>query len=294
MKKFAYGILFIVAVIWGSGFIFSQMALDAHISPFLMMAIRFSIATIILVIILFKKIRGFVKYEIIGGAITGFFLYLAFAFQTIGLKYTTPSSNAFLTAINVIIVPIIFWIAYKKVPAKSLIFGSFLALVGVGLITIKEGFSISIGDTLSLLCAGGFALHIFCIGHFGKKIEVSKIIVLQMGVAASLSIFSAFLFESNVIAEMTFTLKGSISVVYLGVMSTCLAFLLQTYAQKYTSTVKTSIILSSEAVFATLFSVILGYERLTLKIVVGGLLVLVATIVAELGDIMQKEELKNE
>lgn len=281
MQKLAYGILFLVAVIWGSGFIFSQMALDAQISPFIIMAIRFSIATLILGIIFYKKIVGLIKYEIKAGIITGLFLYLAFAFQTIGLKYTTPSSNAFLTAINVIIVPIIFWVVYKKVPRKSLILGSLLAVIGVGLITVQKGFSISMGDTLSLLCSVGFAFHIFCIGHYGKKVEVAKLIVLQMGVAAILSVVSTLIFDNKVIAETTFTMEGIIAVVYLGVMSTCLAFFLQTYAQKYTSAVKTSIILSSEALFATLFSVALGYDILTVRMVVGGLLIFMATIVAE-------------
>ncbi|MHC1747142.1 MAG: DMT family transporter [Cellulosilyticaceae bacterium] len=292
MKKFADIILIMIALIWGSGFIFSQMALDANLSPFVIMTIRFTIAALLLGMTCFKKIKQFSAYELKAGLITGFFLYISFAFQTIGLQYTTPSSNAFLTATNVVIVPLIYWLFYKKSPGKPLILGSILAIIGIGLLTIKKDFSIGIGDSLSLVCAFLFAAHVVCIGHFSQKVGVEKLSFLQMGVAAILSCCSMGILEQQQLLEIQFTTKGIMAVVYLGIMSTCVAFFLQTYAQKYTSPVKTSIFLSMEALFATVFSVLLGYENFSVKMILGGLCVFSAAIVAEIGPLLW-EKIKN-
>ncbi|WP_053983617.1 DMT family transporter [Niameybacter massiliensis] len=277
-------LLIVVAMIWGSGFIFSQIALDTGATPLTILSIRFPIAFIIVGIVFIKHLKNFTKQELIGGVITGGCLFFAFAFQTLGLQYTTPSSNAFLTAINVLIVPLICWGVYRQPPRKNLWIGSLAALLGIGLLTIKSDFKIGMGDSLSLLCSIGFALHIFFTGHYRDRISIPKIMVLQMATASILSLICSLLLEGNALFIADYSMKSLIAIVYLGVMSTCVAFFMQTYAQQYAASVETSIILSSEAFFATVFSIMLGYEKLTLNIVFGGTLIIIAAIIAEVGD----------
>lgn len=108
--------LFTTAIIWGSGFAFSAISLD-YFTPYQILAIRFSVGVLILSIIFYNRLKHIKKSTIKRGFILGFLLYLAFLLQTVGLQYTTPSKNAFITAINVVIVP---FIAFLWTKGKSI------------------------------------------------------------------------------------------------------------------------------------------------------------------------------
>ena len=117
MKKYSADLgLLLVGFIWGTGFIASKIGLDDGLSPYYMMFLRAVFASILLTVIFFGEIKNIRKREVIAGILLGTFLYLGFAFQTVGLSYTTASKNAFLTAINVVIVPYLYWMFYKKRP----------------------------------------------------------------------------------------------------------------------------------------------------------------------------------
>lgn len=153
--------LFAVAAIWGSGFIVSRMALDASVTPELLMMVRFSVATLVVGLFFRKRLKQkFKMTDLKGGIIIGLFLFLGFYIQIVGLQYTTPSNNAFLTATNVIMVPLIWWVLSKKRPGKKLLISSMLCLLGIGVLSLNftAGFSFSWGDLLSLLCAFFFCL----------------------------------------------------------------------------------------------------------------------------------------
>jgi len=225
--------LLLTAIIWGTGFIATQYAIDSNMSASLILLFRFSIASIVLLILFFKKIKEITKEEFKYGMIAGIFLFSGFYSQTVGLKFTTPSNNAFITATYVIMVPFITLVFFKKKPRLKLIFLSFLIFLGVAILTYSptKGVSLSKGDLLTFLCAFFFALHISYLDIVSKKVNVIKMTFMQMATATFLSLIVFGLFDHFTITNVDFS-KGFISVLYLGLFSTCLCFLIQTFAQK--------------------------------------------------------------
>ena len=179
--------LTITAIIWGSGFVASAIALD-HFTPYQILAIRFMIGTIILSVIFHKRLKNINKVTLIQGAIIGVFLYVAFALQTVGLQYTTPSKNAFLTAVNVVIVPFIAFVMYKRKIDMYELIGAVLAMIGVGILSLKLSAEVNIGDLLTLGCAFGFAFHIFYTAKYVKDSDPVLLTLIQMMTAAVIGI----------------------------------------------------------------------------------------------------------
>ena len=250
------------------------------------MSYRFLIASIIMGVFAWKNLKTIHKDEIIYGSILGIALFLGFALQIIGLKYTTPSNNAFLTATNVVMVPFIAYFIGRKKLNKTDIIGSFTALIGVGVLSIQSNFSIGIGDLFTLFCALGFAFQIYLTGIFGKKIRPSILNFLQMFTAFCLSAIG-LLFSGSI--NLSLSKQGFSAIIYLGVVSTALCYFLQTAAQKHVDETKSAITLSMEAVFGTLFSIILLGEKLSLKMVIGGIMILSAVLVSELHFFKEKQ-----
>lgn len=269
--------LAVVAIIWGSGFVASAVSLE-HFTPYQILAIRFLIGIILLSIVFFKKLKNIKKSTIIKGTIIGVFLYLAFALQTVGLVYTTPSKNAFITAVNVVIVPFIAFFIFKRKMDKFELFGALLAIIGIGVLSLKLSVGVNFGDFLTLLCAVAFAFHIIYTAKFVKNEDPVLLTVVQMAAATVLG-FIVVLFkgETNFVSNF----EGVSAVLYLGIISTTIAFLLQTVAQKYTTETKAAIILSTEAFWGMVFSIIILSEVLTGKMVIGATLILAAIIISE-------------
>lgn len=271
--------LSLTAFIWGSGFIGVSISLSGGLTPLQILTIRFFIGAVLIGVIFFKEIKNNITKEaIISGSIIGLFLFIAFAFQTFGMAYTTASKNAFLTAINVVIVPFIGFILYKRPLDKYGIISSIIAILGIGILSLEADFSINLGDFLTIICAFGFAFHIFFTGEFVKKYNPVVLTVVQFSVATVLSLVVQILFnEVRINAEMS----SIIGVLYLGIFSTTTAFLLQTICQKDVSETKSAIILALESVFGTILSVIILHEVLTVRMVIGCLIIFSAIIISE-------------
>lgn len=278
MKKYL-GILGLltVTVIWGGGFVASDMALET-LSPFQIMVIRFLIAAVLMTLLGIKQIKTISREEIRCGFWLGAALFGGFALQIIALQYTTPSKNAFLTATNVVFVPFIALVIYrKKIEVRSLI-GAVMALAGAGVLSLKNDFSIGLGDGLTLLCAVCFALQIFLTGEYVGRIRPAVLNFLQMTTACVLSAAGLLLSGDFTFAPST---RSLLAVLYLGVVSTTITYLLQTVSQKYVDETKSAIILSMEAVFGTFFSVLLLHENVTVRMLAGSALILAAVLVSE-------------
>lgn len=279
MKKYTGEIgLFIVAIIWGSGFVGTRLAIDSGLSPNQIMAIRFFIATILMSVIFWKNIKNINKSTLKAGIMIGIFLFIGFAFQTYGILFTTPSKNAFITATNVVIVPFIGYLLYKRKLDKIGIISSVIALIGIGILSLEPDFSISLGDFLTLICSFGFALHIFFTGEFVKDHDPVALTAVQLATAFVLSLVLLLIAKDT---NIPITAKGLGAVGYLAIFSTTICYLLQTVCQAKTTQTKTAIILSTEAVFGTIFSIIILKEVITVKIIVGSILILSAIIMAE-------------
>lgn len=153
-----------------------------------------------------------------------------------------------------------------------------MAIVGAAVLSLQSDFSMGIGDLLTLVCAVCFALQIFLTGEFVGKIRPTVLNFLQMTTAFVLSgigliLTGGFHFQAS--------MKSMLAVLYLGVVSTTITYLLQTVSQKYVDETKSAIILSMEAVFGTIFSVILLHETVTVRMVIGSALILAAVLVSE-------------
>lgn len=277
MKKWLsmFGLM-IVTVIWGGGFVASDMALDS-MRPFQILTIRFGLATLLMGLVSMKSLKGITKAEIKAGALMGLALFAGFAFQIIGLQYTTPSKNAFLTALNVVMVPFIaFVILKKKVGIKGII-GAVLSVSGVAVLSLNGDLTLSLGDALTLLCAVGFAFQIFLTGEFVKNNRVGALNFVQMATAFLLSAGSLFVAGET---DFVVSTSGILSVLYLGVVSTTLCYLIQTACQQYVDETKSAIILSMESVFGTLFSIWILHEVVTLRMLLGCGIIFVAVLIA--------------
>ena len=288
MKKYlAIAGLIAVTVIWGGGFVASDMALK-RLRPFQIMAIRFLLATVLMGAASIRDLKGIDFKEIRAGILMGCALFVGFAFQIVGLQYTMPSKNAFLTALNVVMVPFIAFLILKKKISRKSIAGAIMAIFGVGLLSLEKNLSLGIGDALTLVCAVGFAFQIFFTSEFVKKYRAVVLNFVQMLTAVILSIISLYLFGET---EFHVTAQGWLSVLYLGVISTALCYLLQTASQKYVDETKAAIILSMESVFGTIFSILILHEQVILRMICGCVIILAAVIVSNLADAQPEPEL---
>ena len=287
MKKYlAIRGLVTVTFIWGGGFVASDMALES-LRPFQIMAIRFLMASVLMGAASIRELKGINFKELQAGILMGTALFVGFAFQIVGLQYTTPSKNAFLTALNVVMVPFISFILLRKKISRKSIAGAAMAIVGVGLLSLEKNMSLSMGDALTLVCAVGFAFQIFFTSEFVKKYRAVVLNFIQMLTAVLLSAICLFLFGET---DFHVTPQGWLSVLYLGVVSTALCYLLQTASQKYVDETKSAIILSMESVFGTLFSILILHEQVTLRMVCGCIIILAAVIVSNLADTQEVQE----
>jgi len=280
MKKsfMADSVLLVVAIIWGSGFVATKVLLNAGIQPFYMMGMRFLIAGVSLGLIFHKRIMKMKKSDVISGLLVGSLLFLAFGSQTVGLAHTTPSKNAFLTGVNVVVVPFLYWALTNKKPDKYGFAAAFICFGGIYFLSSGGNMSFGLGEFLSLLCAFLFAGHIVATGHFVDKTGPFILTFLQMIFASIFSFITAFSVETfpSAVSHETW-----LAIMYVGLITTMLAFFLQTWAQGHTTTTKVAIILSTEVIFGTLFSVVLLGELLTPRMIVGGIAIFLAIITAE-------------
>lgn len=285
-KYFAVLGLVFVTIIWGCGFPISDMALESLL-PFQIMTVRFFLATLCMGLLSIKQLKTIKKEEIKAGFFMGCALFAGFGFQIVGLQYTTASKNAFLTATNVVIVPFISFVIYKKKVSVKELAGAVLAIFGVGVLSLKRDFTMGLGDVLTLLCAVGFAFQIFFTSQYVEKYRAALLNTVQMATAFLLSLVSLFVFGETHFAA---TPKSWFSVLYLGLISTSLSYLIQTTCQKYVDETKAAVILSMESVFGTLFSVWLLHEQITGRMILGCVTILAAVLIATLAEKKTAEE----
>lgn len=274
--------LITVSIMWGGGFIAVKTALSSGLAPGLINFLRSAIAILIMLPFCLFELRRASRREWLSGILAGSFMTFGFILQTIGQKYTTPSNNAFLTTLNVIFVPFIAWFFTKKKPEKRHIFSAFLSLCGIFLLTysLSEGLCFGAGDMLVVLCAFFFACHIAYLGKISADCNIKFLILVQMMTSAVFSLVYFLLFDESPAAGADM-IQGVCSVLYLGVTS-CACFFMQTFAQKHIPAAQAAVFLSMEGLFGSLFSVIVGFEPLTVNLVLGGCVIFSAVLLTEL------------
>jgi drug/metabolite transporter (DMT)-like permease len=212
------------------------------------------------------------------GAICGVLLLAAYASQTYGLKTTTPGANAFLTAVYCVIVPFMAWGMTRKSPTLYNWAAAVMCIGGIGLISLSGDLTIGTGEWLTLLSGLLYALHIMGLSRFGEQDDPIVLTIVQFAVVAILSWLCTLTVERGAAFPAPSVWP---KLMYLTIFATAVTLVCQSVGQSLTPPSQSAILLSLESVFGALFSVLLGYEALTLPILCGFTMVFVSVIVSE-------------
>ena len=279
----ASGGLILTAAIWGFAFVVVKDSVDT-IPPVYMVSIRYTIAAVLLGFVLIPQFKKLNRYYWIHGAVTGLMLALGYITQTIGCKYTTAGKNAFLTTIYVILIPLISWPLNKKRPHFVVFLSAVMALVGIGLLALRnEGgvLGFNVGDILTLICGLFYALHIIFTAKFSQDKNPVILTWIQFIVAAVFSWSVSPLIDGSFSVALLKSSRVIFSMLYLGIFSSLVAFLLQNICLKYMESSLASLFLSLESVFGVVFSAIFLRERMTLVMIIGCVLIFAAITIAD-------------
>jgi drug/metabolite transporter (DMT)-like permease len=290
-------VLFLVAAIWGFSFVAQRIGMR-FMGPFLFNSVRFMLGAIVLLpFILFKNKKEsederYLKKEknkkvIFAGVFAGFLIFIAVSFQQFGVIYTTAGKAGFITGLYIIFVPIIGIIFKQKIKINVWI-GVILAIIGLYLLSIKNGMSMGKGDIFVLIGAIFWAFHVQIIGHFAGRVESLKLAFGQFFVNSLLSFSGALIFEKISLYAIS---KGIWAILYAGVLSVGVAYTLQIFGQKRISPSVSAIILSIESVFSVIGGWLVLNEILSVKEIIGCLLMLLAMIIAQIS--FNDDNLKN-
>lgn len=278
--RVADAMLLLTAAIWGVGFPATKQALECGFGASSVIFLRFSLASLILLAFFWRRLCTITRAELRQGVIAGVLLFGGYIIQTLSMVFTEPSHTAFITATYVIMVPFVLWAMYhRRPPAKSFV-ASLITLLGIVVLTGGVGESMNLGDLLSLLCAVVFTLHLCYLGHVAQEMDTVKLTFLQVAVVAGLSLLLMLWLDGETLPQADWA-GGWLPIAYMAVFGTCLCFFLQTFGQKHTTSTKASILLCTESLFGSLFSVCLGFEPVTLHMLAGGLLLFGAIVLVE-------------
>lgn len=273
LHKFA---LLFSTIIWGSSFVVMKNVTEAITVPYLL-ALRFTIGSVFLFLLCYKQLKYLTKRDIFVGVFIGILLFLGFFVQTVGITDTTPGKNAFLTASYCVLVPFVYWIVDKKRPDMYSFVAAFMCILGIGLVSLTQALTIGFGDFWTLVSSVFYAFHIVAVCKLTKGKNPIVMTFLQLVTSGILSWIVVFM--TNGISNMDIT--SWISVVLLGLFASGVAMLLQNYGQQGTDASTASLLLSLEAVFGILFSVLLYHEVVTVKMFIGFACIFGAVIVSE-------------
>lgn len=275
--------LLITAAIWGTAFVAQSEGMK-YVGPFTYTAARMLIGGLMLIpVTLLNKSSSAPTSRgatIKGGICCGTVLFAASSLQQTAISSTTAGKAGFITALYIVIVPVIELAVLHQKTQKRVWFCVLTAIVGFYLLCITDGFGISKGDLLMLACAVFFACHIIVIDYFiGKNTDGIMMSCIQFFVSGILASVMMLLFEHPQIGSI---IDAKITILYAGVLSSGVAYTLQILGQRYTEPTVSTLIMSLESVFAAISGWIILGERLSLKEGAGCLLVFISVILAQL------------
>lgn len=278
-------LLLFTAMIWGSAFVAQKIGMD-HIGPFMYTGIRFALGALFVTpfMLFLNRSRPFVLKQrtdpslLLSGLLAGGFLFGGSILQQIGIIYTTAGKAGFITGLYVVIVPL-FGLIWGLRPGKGVWAGAILAVSGLYLLTVEEGFSLGMGDTLVLICAVMYALHVLVIGWLAPRVDVLRLAVMQFWVCAGISLLIGIFVETLTWAAV----KGAAApILYGGLLSVGVGFTLQVVAQRKAPAAHAAIILSLETVFAVMAGLIILGETLPARGWAGCVLMLCGMVASQI------------
>lgn len=278
--------LLTTAVIWGSSFVILKNAIDG-LGVMWVLAMRFTISAVLLLALAGKRLRSMSRASVRGSVLIGVCLAAAYIVQTYGLKYTTPGKNAFLTTTYCVMVPFLAWLVYKRKPGLHNVAAAVLCVAGIGFVALDAGFGeVNTGDVLTVFSGVFYALQIILMEQYISGCDSLSVSAVEFSTAAVICLVGTFAFEGTPVMPAS----GQIfAVLYLAVMCTALCFFLQAWGMKYTPSSTAAMIMTLEAVFGTIFSVILYHEQVTPRLLAGFALIFVAVVLSETGTELLKK-----
>lgn len=282
-KSIANGLLLITAALWGSGFVVTKIALDANASAGFINFSRGFLFVVFILMFFYKRILKMTLIDFKIGLIAGLFNFGGFITQTIGVQYTTPSNNAFISSTYVVIIPIFAWAIYqKKLPVKSVVSIAF-CLVGMTILTgiLSKAITINIGDVYSFICAFFYAASIVYLSYGARETDVSIVAFMLAVVQAIGGLFFFLFIEEGQLSNIIWS-DAIVPLLYMGIICSFVCQTLQVLAQKHTSATSAGLIMMLEGFFGSVFSVAFGFESFTVQLVVGGTLIMLSIVLMEI------------
>jgi drug/metabolite transporter (DMT)-like permease len=269
--------LLLVGFVWGAAFVLMKDAIQEQ--PYMdFLATRFTVAAaamfLLRPVVASKLAPGDLKY----GAVAGVVLAFAYITQTIGLELTTASISGFLTGLYVVLTPLLAWLVLKQKISLKIAIGAVLAAIGLGVLSgAATTVEFQIGQIWLIICAVLYAVHILVLGKFGQGRDSYRFAMLQIGFVAIVT--WVFALADGYQAPP----NGSVwfAIVFTALLSTVFAFWVQTWAQTIIEPSRVALLITSEVIFTALLAVGVGQEPLTLTMVVGGSIMVVAMLLVE-------------
>ncbi len=275
-----------ICVVWGTSFAIVKSSVG-DINPATFIAVRFAIASIIIGSISGPRMKKLDRSTWTAGLFLAAPLVAGFLAQTHGLKVTTASKAGFITGMHVVFTPFLEYAFRRTKVLPHQAVGVAVAVAGLAMLTVRGLGRPSAGDLLVLACAFAFGLHIVLLGRYSPRNDGFLLSFTQMVWS---TLLAALIAGRDMAQAASFTPDVAWSVLYLGATGTALAYLVQTIAQKYTSPMRTALIMQSEPVFAALFAWLLIGERMDAKQFAGAVLILVGILVCQIGDVVRSRE----
>ena len=287
-------LLFLAAFIWGVAFVAQSVGMD-YVGPFTFNGCRFLLGGLVLTPFAFFREKKYQKSQIyknmaeeeqkkhrrvtlLGGLCCGVAICIASSFQQAGMLYTSVGKAGFITALYIVLVPVMGIFMKKKVPVIVWM-GVVLAAVGFYFLCITESFSINYGDVLLFLCAICFTFHILIIDYFAPKADGVALSCIQFWFSGIVCMSIALFKETPNISAI---FAAAVPILYAGVMSCGVAYTLQILGQKHMKPAIASLILSLESVISVLAGWVILKEVLTGRQLLGCTLVFSAVILAQI------------
>ena len=272
--------LLLVTLIWGSTFVAVRDAVAVY-PVFAFLTIRFGLAALVMIVLFGRRLKSLGSWGLKAGGLIGVFLFAGYALQTIGLQHTTATKAGLITGLQTVSVPVITAIWMRRAPERRVLLATFLAFVGLGLISLTGALAPERGDLYVLGCAISFGAHITAVGILAPRTDPLALTTIQIAFVAVASAVASLFFggiptaiPGNVLGAAAFT----------GIMATAIAFGIQNAVSKYTTPEHTGVVFAMEPVFAALFGYLLAGERLGPRALFGGCLILLAMFMTELRD----------
>ncbi|MBR6555517.1 MAG: DMT family transporter [Clostridia bacterium] len=282
-KWFLELLLVLVTLFWGLSYIWVKQITDAGLNVNAFASIRYIIATCCMLPLTLREVKQATKTDWKNGFIIGGLLYGALFFQTTGLNYTTPASSAFITTAYVVMVPFVMWVLMKKRPEKQILFAILICVVGLYFLNMQpgQGLTLNFGNVLTLVCALCWALQVTYISVAGQQTGTKLLAFLPLVTGAIFATVASLLTGAYAgVAEIL--PKTWLPVVLCALMPSVACGLLQSYVQKYLDPANAAVIYTLESVITCVVSILMGFEQFSLRLVLGGGLIIGAVLLAQL------------